>query len=378
MCRYYTRYMSLGLTPRHNDFRWVGCPPWHRGVASRHPHRLLSPPGLHPTRRSARSPSRTRSVALDGPPASLAVAAVAHAPGAAVLSRGTLGPRPGARAQLRRPRRSPSPPLVGVDAAGPCGAGRSRSLMPPGDGGGVGAPSWRPHKAGARGPTDRREARPRARLRRAGALPPGAVPAVAAAALRTLRRARAETLRELQAAQRRRQAFLRRHDSRSTERAPWRPASLRGRSAGVWPSPAPPLGVPADVPSVTAPAPGPRGAALGDLTRGAQPRPRRPELGLPPAASARVGRRQPGRLTPTGPPPARRAWGAGAWASRSPATVRRHLPWPLAQLPTALQALSGPAQGRLGPRDRQRRAPGQPAQPVAVALAGACRAGLEH
>src|SRR5262249_32447331 len=95
-----------------------------------------------------------------------------------------------------------------------------------------------PQKAGARGNTDRRDARQRARLMRSGDLPPVSVPAIDEEASRALRRARAETLRDLQAAQVRRKAFGLRHDSRSTGRANWRPAPLRWRSEVVCPTPA--------------------------------------------------------------------------------------------------------------------------------------------
>src|SRR5206468_8167251 len=103
------------------------------------------------------------------------------------------------------------------------------------------APSLLPKKPGDRAHTDRRDARPLARLRRAGALPPVSVPAVDDEAIRDLRRAREEPLRALQAAKRRRQAFLLRHDSRSTGRAHWSPAPRRWRREGVCPTPAPHL-----------------------------------------------------------------------------------------------------------------------------------------
>jgi hypothetical protein len=46
---------------RHNAFRWGGCPRVHRGVAYRHQHRLLRPPGMprrggQPWHSLARSP----------------------------------------------------------------------------------------------------------------------------------------------------------------------------------------------------------------------------------------------------------------------------------------------------------------------------------
>jgi transposase len=144
------------------------------------------------------APSRTLSVGLDGQKASRALASVAQAPGAAVVSCGTIGTRPGALDTLRRQLQSKRKPLGGVSEAGPCGSWLSRSLMHQGDGCGVVAPSLRPHKPGDRVTPDRREARQRARLRRSGDLTPGDVPALAADAIRPLSRARAETLRELQ------------------------------------------------------------------------------------------------------------------------------------------------------------------------------------
>jgi hypothetical protein len=81
-------------------------------------------------------------------------------------------------------------------------------------------------------------------------------------------------------------------------------------------------------------------------------------------------------MTTTGHPPARRAWLAGAWASRDPATVRRPLPRRLAQLPTAIQALRWQAPGRRCHRDRPRMAQGNKATQVVVAMARACSAGL--
>ena len=135
---------------------------------------------------------------LDGQKASRAVAAVAQAPGAAVVSRGTIGTRPGALDTLLRPLQSKRKPLGVVSEAGPCGSWLSHSRMHQGDGCWVVAPSLRPHKPGDRVTTDRREAWQRARLRRSGDLTPGAVPARDDDAIRTLSRARAETLRELQ------------------------------------------------------------------------------------------------------------------------------------------------------------------------------------
>ena len=245
-----------------------------------------------------------------------------------------------------------------------------------------------PTKAGDRVKTDRRDARPRARLMRSGDLPPVYGPAVDDAAIRALRRAREETLRDLKAAKLRRTAFVLRHDSRSTGRATWRPAHLRWLSEVLCPTPAQQMVLQADVQTVTAQtarfqrleqalhaqghpwrcAPGVealqalRGvqctvagttvAALGDLARFDNPRQRMHSLGLTPSESSRGGRRQQGGIPKTGHTPARRARVAGAWASRSPATGSRHLPRRLAQRPAALQAIRGHAQGRLCTRSR--------------------------
>src|SRR5262249_5866475 len=201
---------------------------------------------------------------------------------------------------------------------------------------------------GDRGTTDRRDARQLARRMRSGDLTPVSGPAVDAAASRALRRARDETLRDLQAATWRLPACVRRHDIRSTGRAPWSPAHLRWLSAGLGPTPAPPMVLQAYVETVTAqtqrlgrlararPEPGQPwrcqpgvealqalrgvegpvavtpGAALGDLTRCAHPRQLLHSRGRTPAADARGARRPQGRRTQTGHPQARRAVGAGA------------------------------------------------------------------
>jgi hypothetical protein len=155
---------------------------------------------------------------------------------------------------------------------------------------------------------------------RSGDLTPVEVPAVADAAICDLRRARAETLRALQAATLRLQALVLRHASRSTGRATWSPAPQRWRSAVVCPPPAQQMVLQADVQTVTAQterlgrralarpeqvntwrcAPvgealqarrgGPctvavtTGAALGALTRVAPPRQLRQALGRTPSA----------------------------------------------------------------------------------------------
>jgi hypothetical protein len=93
---------------------------------------------------------------------------------------------------------------------------------------------------------------PLARLMRSGDLTPVYVPAVDEAAIRALSRARADTLRDLQAAKLRLQAFLLRHDRRSPGRANGSPAHLRWRSEVVWPTPAQQIVLQADVQTVTA------------------------------------------------------------------------------------------------------------------------------
>src|SRR5262245_48504949 len=108
-----------------------------------------------------------------------------------------------------------------------------------------------PKKSGDRVKTDRRDAMHLARLMRSGDLTPGSVPAVDDEAIRDLRRAREDTLRELKAAQLRRKAFLLRHDIRSTGRANWRPAHLRWLSGVGCPTPAQQSVLQEDVQTVT-------------------------------------------------------------------------------------------------------------------------------
>src|SRR5262249_44652161 len=146
---------------------------------------------------------------------------------AEVISLGTFGPRQGDLDPLMRKLQAKAKHLVFVSAAGPCGSWLYRYLTTKDYVCWVGAPSLIPKKAGHRVQTARRDARQLARLMRAGALTPVSVPAVDDEALRDLRRARADTLRELKAAKLRLKAFLLRHDIRSTGRATWSPAHLR-------------------------------------------------------------------------------------------------------------------------------------------------------
>src|SRR6266851_2114679 len=174
------------MAPRHNDFRWVGCPRWHRGVAYRNQHRILSPTGMPHTRRSAMSQSSTLYVGMDVHKESMAVASVAQDHGAEVVSLGTVGPRQCASDKLLRQLRSKRTQLAFVYEAGPCGSWLSRSLMQKGFVCWVVAPSLMPTKAGDRVNTDRRDARQLARRLRAGDLTPVSVPAVDDAAIRDL------------------------------------------------------------------------------------------------------------------------------------------------------------------------------------------------
>lgn len=73
--------------------------------------------------------------------------------------------------------------------------------------------------------------------------------------------------------------------------------------------------------------------------------------------------------TQTGPPQARHARVEGAWADRSPAHVRRHLPRRREKLPHAGHESRWKAPGRRCKRYRQRNARGKHAHPVVVASA---------
>jgi transposase len=110
-------------------------------------------------------------------------------------------------------------------------------------------------------------------------------------------------------------------------------------------------------------------AALGDLTRVETPRPLMKYLGLIPAAYSTGERRRQGAMTKAGNTHARRALVEGAWASRDPANVSRHLPLRLATPPKVIQAISWKAQVRLCQRDRRLIARGKYANQVVVAIA---------
>src|SRR4029453_7589232 len=137
-------------------------------------------------------------------------------------------------------------------AAGPCGYWLSRYLTKKGSPCWGVAPSFMPKKTGDRVKTDRPDARQRRRLRRRAAPPPVSAPRVDDEAIRDLSRAREETLRDRKAAQWRRQAFVLRHDIRSTGRAHGSPAHRRWLSEVGCPTPAQPIVLPASVQTVTA------------------------------------------------------------------------------------------------------------------------------
>src|SRR5918992_4577971 len=160
--------------------------------------------------------SHTLDVGLDVHQASSAVASVANAYGAEVVLRGAIGTRQCDIDALIRTRHAKSQPLVLSDEAGPCGDWLYRALAKQGDGGWVVAPSLLPPKAGDRVNTDRRDAVPRARLLRSGALTPVDVPSRDDAARRDRTRAREEARRDLKPATFRLNAVLLRQDMRDT------------------------------------------------------------------------------------------------------------------------------------------------------------------
>jgi transposase len=187
------------------------------------------------------SQSSTLSIGLDVHKDSIAVASVATAHAAEVISLGTIGTRHAEIDQLIRKRPSKAPHLVYVYEAGPCGSWLYRYLTPTGHRCWVVAPSLLPNKAGDRVKTDRRDAMQLARLMRSGDLTPVDVPKVEDEAIRDLTRAREDALRDLKAAKLRLKAFLLRHDIRYTGRATWGPAHLRWLAEIVWPTPAQPI-----------------------------------------------------------------------------------------------------------------------------------------
>jgi transposase len=335
----------------------------------------------------------------------MAVAYVAQEPGAEVTYLGTIGTRHVDIEQLVRQLPSKAKHLGFVYEAGPCGYWLSRDLTQKGsDGWGV-APALLPQTAGDRGNTDRREAVQLARLLRSGDLTPVSVPTVEDAAIRDLCRAREDALRDLQAAKLPLKAFLLRHEIRYTGQATWNPAHLRWLAEVVGPTPAQQLVFQEDVRAVNEHperlhrleqerhAQGTswrlhpvvkafqalRGvqctgavtmvAERGDLTRVDHPRQLMKYLGLIPSEYSSGEHRRQGSIPKAGHTHARRALVEGAWASRYPANVSRHLPLRLEQHPQAIQDISWKAQVRRCTRDRRLMARGKHANQVVVALA---------
>ena len=351
--------------------------------------------------------SRPLFLGMDVHKESIAVASVAHAHGADVTFLGTIGTRQCASASLLRKMPSKATHLIFVSAAGPCGSWLSRYRTKQDDACGVVAPALLPQKPGDRGKTDRTDAMQWARLARSGDLPVVDVPQVDEEALRALARARADTLRALQAATLRLKAFLLRHALRYPGRAPWGPAPLRGLSEVVCPPPAQHIVFPEDVRAVTAHperrqrldharhAQGTswrlppvvealqalRGvqctaavtmvAEMGALPRFESPRALRQFLGLLPAEYISAERRRQGAIPQAGTTQARSALVAGAGASRSPAQGSRPIHLRREKHPKILQDISWKAQGRRCQRSRQLSAHGKHATGVTVAIARA-------
>jgi transposase len=351
------------------------------------------------------SQSNTLDIGMDVHKDSIAVATVAPEHGAEVTDLGTIGTRPCDIDHLSRNMQSKAKPRLVVYEAGPWGDWLSRYLTHKGHHGWVVAPSLMPKKAGDRVTTDRRDAVQLARLMRSGALTPVYVPTVDEEAIRDLTRAREDTIRDLKAAKLRLNAFLRRHDSRSTGRATWSPAHLRWLAAVVGATPAQQIVFQAYVRAVQEPTErlhrleqelqeqvtswhlqpvvealeARRGvpftvavtlvAELGDLTRVEHPRQLMKDRGLIPSEYSSGERRRQGSRTNAGNPHARRALVEGAGASRYPATVSRHLQRRLEPQPKTIQAISWQAQVRLCTRYRRVIARGQHANQVVVAIA---------
>jgi transposase len=334
------------------------------------------------------------------------VAYGAHEHGAEGTCFGTMGTRPCDLDPLIRKMHAKAKQLLFVDAAGACGSWLSRDLHQQGDACGVVAPAWLPTTPGERVTSDRQDARPLARLARAGALTVVDVPTGADDARRALTRARADTRRALKAATCRLNAFLRRHESRDPGWASGGPAHLRWLADVGCPTPAPHSVFQADGRAITDHSTRlphrdqarhaqvaawrlqPVGTALqalrgGQVTaavtmvaeRGALPRVERPRarlecLGLIPSESTSAARRRHGAMTQAGHPQARRALLEGAWASRAPAKVRRHLQRRL-EPPQSLQDLRWQAQVRRCQRSRPLLARGNHATVVPGAMARA-------
>lgn len=354
--------------------------------------------------------SSTLYVGLDVHKESIAVAYVGIEHHAEVVSLGNIGTRQCDIDKLVRQLQSKSKHLVFVYEAGPCGYWLYRYLTKKGQVCWVIAPSLIPKKPGDRVKTNRRDAIKLARLMRSGDLTPVYVPQVEDEAIRDLCRAREDAIRDLKTAKFRLKAFLLRHDIRYTGRATWGPAHLRWLSEVVCPTSAQQIVFQEYIRAVTehterlgrleqeltdqvqtwrlAPVvealQALRGvqctvavttiAELGDLTRFENPRQLMNYLGFTPSAYSTGERRRQGGITKTGNSHARRALVEGAWASRYPAQVSRHLQLRLEKVSKPIQDISWKAQIRLCKRYRQLSARGKNANQVVVAIARELRA----
>jgi transposase len=267
------------------------------------------------------------------------------------------------------------------------------------------APSLIPKKPGVRVTNDRRDAGPLASLARSGELTTVSVPQVEEEAIRALTRAREAAIRDCKDATCRLTACLLRQAIRYSGRAHWGPTPLRGRSEVVCPTLAQQIVLQEDVRAVTAhterlqrldqalhahvkpwrvqpvgetlhalrgvqcPGAVTLVAERGDLTRCESPRALRKCLGLVPAEPSSGAQRRQGAMTKAGNTPARRVLVEGAWASRSPAKVSRHLQRRLETQPKVIQAISWKAQVRRYKRSRRLVARGTHAHVVTVAIA---------
>jgi len=182
------------------------------------------------TRRSAMRQPSTLDSGMDVHNDAMAVAYVAQAHHADVVSLGTIGTRQGDIDHLIRKRPSNSKQLIVVYEAGPCGYWLYRYLTQNGQLCWVVAPALIPKTPGDRVKTNRRDAIHRACLLRSGDLTPVYVPMVDADAMRDLGRGRAEALRDLKTAKFRLKAFLLRQDIRDTGRAIWARPSIGART----------------------------------------------------------------------------------------------------------------------------------------------------
>ena len=353
------------------------------------------------------SQSSTLFIGMDVHKDTIAVAYVAQEHGAEVTYLGTIGTRQCDIDQLVRKMQSKAKHLIFVYAAGPCGYWLYRYLTKKdSDCWGV-APSLIPKKPGDRVKTDRRDALQLARLARSGDLTVVYVPKVDDEAIRDLTRAREDALSDCKDAKFRLKAFLLRHDIRYTGRANWGPAHLRWLSEVICPTPAQQIVFQEYVRAVTEHTErlqrldqelqehvhawrlhpvvealqALRGvqftvavtmvAEIGDLTRFDTPRELMKFLGLIPSEYSSGERRHQGSITKAGNTHARRALVEGAWASRSPAKVSRHLQLRLEKQPKMLQDISWQAQVRLCKRYRHLVARGKQANIVTVAMARA-------